>query len=76
MSLTRSLSITIPKEELTIEELIQRLRYLETPKCRSEHTEEWRLEEIKETTKRFRKALQVKEFFDAVEKTESILMYE
>ena len=71
MSQERSLCITIPKEELTIEELIQRLRYLETPKCRNENAEAWRIDEIKEITKRFKKALQVKEFFDSVAKHES-----
>jgi hypothetical protein len=73
MSLPRSLSITIPKEELSIDELIQRLRYLETPVCRNLYSEEQRKEEIRLTTIRFKKALQVKEFFDQVTKTESVL---
>ena len=76
MSLPRSLSITIPKETMSIEELITRLRYLETPECRSKNSEVWRLEEIKETTKRFKKALQVKEFFSEVIKNESLLFSE
>ena len=72
MSLKRTLTITIPKEEKTIEELIQHLRYLETPICRSTHTEEWRKEQLSETTKRFKKALQVKEFFNDVAKSETV----
>ena len=72
MSLKRTLTITIPKEEKTIEELIQHLRYLETPICRSTHTEEWRKEQLSETTKRFKKALLVKEFFNDVAKSETV----
>lgn len=73
MSLPRSLSITIPKEELSIDELIQRLRYLETPACRNVYSEEQRKEEIRLITIRFKKALQIKEFFEQVAKTESAL---
>jgi hypothetical protein len=75
MSLKRTLSITIPKEEKTIEELIQRLRYLETPICRSTHSEEWRKQEISETTKKFKNALHVKEFFNDITKSETMLAH-
>jgi len=73
MSLKRTLSITIPKEEKTIEELIQHLRYLETPICRSTHSEEWRKQQLSETTIRFKKALQLKEFFNNIAQSETIL---
>jgi hypothetical protein len=76
MSLTRTLSITIPKENLSIDELIQKLRYLETPSCRRIYSEERRKEEIKEITQRFKKALQVKNFFTDVEKMISVKIHD
>ena len=60
-----TLSIVIPKQDYCIEALIQRLRYLETPACRRAVSEEWRLQERSEVTKQFRKALEMRDFFNA-----------
>ncbi len=57
------LTIVIPKQDYCIDTLIQRLRYLETPECRSKVSEEWRLLERTEVTKQFRKALEMRDAF-------------
>lgn len=62
------LSIVIPKQEYCIDMLIQRLRYLETPECRAKVTEEWRVLERAEVTRQFRKAIEMREFFNATKK--------
>ena len=59
------LTIVIPKQDYCIEALIQRLRYLETAECRLKVSEEWRLQERSEVTKQFRKALEMRDFFNA-----------
>jgi hypothetical protein len=62
------LQITIPKQDYSIDLLILRLRYLETQECRSKVSEEWRLLERAEVTKQFRKAIEMREFFNSVQK--------
>ena len=47
-----------------LDELISRLRYLETIKCRNEMLEEDRVKERQEVTIRFKKALLMKDFFN------------
>lgn len=66
------LEIRIPKQDYCIDALIQRLRYLETLECRNKVSEEWRLLERAEVTKQFRKALEMRDFFNDTKK----LMYE
>jgi hypothetical protein len=63
-----ALQITIPKQDYCIDALIQRLRYLETQECRNKVSEEWRLLERAEVTKQFRKAIEMRDFFNDVKK--------
>ena len=65
-----ALQITIPKQDYSIDALIKRLRYLETPECRSKVSEEWRVTERAEVTKQFRKAIEMREFFNNAHKYE------
>ena len=62
------LQITIPKQDYSIDLLIQRLRYLETPECRGKVSEEWRVLERAEVTKQFRKAIEMRDFFNDMQK--------
>jgi len=59
------LEIRIPKQDYCIDALIKRLRYLETQECRSKVSEEWRVMERAEVTRQFRKAIEMRDFFNA-----------
>ena len=61
-----SLTIQIPGAGSTIDNLIKRLRYLETRECRAEMSEELRVAERKFVTAEFQKALIARDFFKRV----------
>jgi hypothetical protein len=61
-----SLTIQIPGAGSTIENLIKRLRYLETRECRAAMSEEVRVSERKFVTAEFQKALIARDFFKRV----------
>ena len=58
-----SLTIQIPGAASTIDNLIKRLRYLETRECRAAMSEEIRVAERKFVTAEFHKALVARDFF-------------
>lgn len=58
-----SLTIKIPGAFSTIDNLIKRLRYLETRECRASMSEEVRVAERKFVTGEFQKALVARDFF-------------
>lgn len=60
---TTNLSIVIPQQELSQAQLLQKLKYLETPECRKVMPEDTRVLERAEVTKQFRQALLVNEYF-------------
>jgi len=68
---TVSLSIVIPKQELSQAQLLQKLKYLETPECRKIMPEETRVLERAEVTRQFRQALLTNEYFAQLPKVTS-----